>query len=99
MIYEIAEIDVIAGQESAFEKAVQQASQHFKAAQGYCSLALNRSIENPSRYRLVVGWNSVEDHMVAFRESPGFQEWRKLASPHFSAPPRVEHVECVFTAA
>ena len=98
MIFEIAEIDITAGHEADFEQAVEQASVHFKTATGYCSLSLNRSVEHPSRYRLVVGWESVEDHMVTFRESEGFQEWRRLASPHFATPPRVEHVQKVFTA-
>ena len=98
MIYEIAEIEVTAGSEVAFENAVAQASPLFKSAQGYCSLALNRSSEFPQRYRLVVGWETIEDHMVTFRESDGFQEWRRLASPHFASPPRVEHVRVVFNA-
>lgn len=98
MIYEIAEIDIAEGMESKFEMAVNEASQYFKVAKGYCSLSLTRSIENPLRYRLVVGWETVEDHMVTFRESQGFQEWRRLASPYFAVPPRVEHVSTVFKA-
>lgn len=96
MIYEIAEIEIAAGSEAAFEKAVAQASPLFQSAQGYCSMTLNRSTEFPQRYRLVVGWETIEDHMIAFRESEAFLEWRRLASPHFAAPPRVEHVSVVF---
>lgn len=95
MIHEIAEIDVIEGHENAFEAAVAQAAPHFKAARGCRSLALNRSVENPQRYRLVVGWDTVEDHMVYFRESEAFQIWRGLVGPHFAAPPRVEHLTTV----
>jgi quinol monooxygenase YgiN len=95
MIHEIAEIDVIAGNEAAFERAVASAAQYFKVAHGCRSFALNRSIENPSRYRLVVGWDTVEDHMVRFRQSDGFLAWRALAGPHFASPPRVEHVASV----
>ncbi len=98
MVFEIAEIDVIAGQEADFEQAVAEASQYFQAAKGYNSLELNRSVENTSRYRLVVGWDTVEDHMVTFRESDSFQQWRKLASPFFAEAPRVEHVHTVFQA-
>ena len=95
MIHEIAEIEVIAGQEAAFEAGVAEAAPHFKAARGCRSFALDRSIEHPQRYRLVVGWDSVEDHMVHFRESAGFQAWRALAGPYFVGTPRVEHVERV----
>lgn len=98
MIHEIAEIEVIAGSEEAFEAAVAAAAPHFRAAKGCRSLRLERSIENLGRYRLVVGWDHVEDHMVTFRESEGFQHWRTLASPHFASPPRVDHVVTVVNA-
>jgi quinol monooxygenase YgiN len=95
MINEIAEIDVMAGHEAAFETAVAEAAPHFKAARGCRSFALNRSVELPQRYRLVVGWDSVDDHMVHFRESEGFKAWRALVGPHFASLPRVEHVTAV----
>ena len=95
MIYEIAEIDVLPGHEAAFEAGVAKAAPHFKAARGCSSFALNRSIEHPQRYRLVVGWDSVDDHMIHFRESAGFQAWRDLVGSHFADVPRVEHVASV----
>jgi quinol monooxygenase YgiN len=98
VIHEIAEITVLPGHEADFEAAVAEAARHFHAARGCRSLTLNRSVEAPLTYRLVVGWDTVEDHMVHFRESEAFQAWRALAGPHFAAPPRVEHVETVLEA-
>ena len=95
MISELAQIDVTPGAEAAFEAAVGEAVALFRAARGCRSLKLERSIETPSRYRLVVGWDSLEDHMVGFRESAAFGRWRELVSPHFAAPPQVEHVATV----
>lgn len=92
MIYEIAEIDVLGGTERQFEAAVAGATPYFQGAAGCLSLKLHRSIEFPCRYRLVVAWESVQDHTTQFRESQAFARWRELASPHFAAPPRVEHV-------
>lgn len=97
MVYEIAEIDIIEGEAENFEIAVSKAAPYFQAAQGYQSLALQRCIESPNHYQLVVGWNSVDDHMVTFRESDGFQKWRELASPFFKNPPKVGHVETKFS--
>ena len=91
-------MEVVVGAEEAFEAAVKEAAQYFQPAQGCRSLKLERSVEHPSRYRLVVGWDRVEDHMVTFRESDGFQRWRALASPHFASPPRIEHVRTVLEA-
>ena len=95
MILEIAEIDVTPGAEAAFESAVAQAVELFRGAHGCRSLDLQRSIEHPSRYRLLVGWERVEDHVNGFRNSPAFQAWRALVGPHFAAPPRVEHTRSV----
>lgn len=98
VIYEIAEIEAKRGEEAALEAAVAKAAPLFQRAKGCHSLRLERVIERPSIYRLVVGWETVEHHMVDFRESEDFQEWRRLAGPHFAAPPRVEHVSVALTA-
>lgn len=91
MIHELATLTIDPARAADFEAAVIEARPHFEAAKGFVSFALHRSIENPERYHLVVGWESVEAHMVDFRESEGFQVWRALASPFFTAPPSVEH--------
>jgi heme-degrading monooxygenase HmoA len=95
MITEIAQIDVKPGLESEFETGVKNAAPVFKRARGCHGMELQRSIENPSRYRLFVKWETVEDHTVHFRGSPDFQEWRKLVGHCFASPPAVEHVEKV----
>lgn len=93
MIHEIAEIDVTPGSEAEFEAAVVAATPAFLAAKGCHGLRLERSIEHPARFRLVVAWETVEDHTEVFRSSDGFKKWRELAGPFFASPPRVEHVE------
>jgi hypothetical protein len=35
----------------------------------------------------------VEDHMVGFRESELFTQWRGLIGPFFANPPEVTHWE------
>lgn len=92
MIHEIATLTIDPARAIEFEAAVTAARPHFEAAKGFLSFGLRRSIENPERYHLIIGWESVEAHMVDFRESEGFQAWRALASPFFIAPPLVEHV-------
>lgn len=89
MFLEIAEITVT--DPAAFETAVAAAKPHFLAAEGCHGLTLHRVVETPDVYRLVVKWRTVEDHMVTFRASEGFQAWRALAAPYFAAPPKVTH--------
>jgi quinol monooxygenase YgiN len=93
MVTEIAQIDVKPGMEAEFETGVKAAAPLFQRAKGCTSMALERSVEKPSRYRLFVGWQTVENHTVDFRGSADFQEWRKLVAHCFAAPPEVEHVQ------
>lgn len=95
MITEIAQIEILPGQEEDFEKAVTEALPFFLAADGCDGVDLQRSVEHPSRYRLMVRWETLEHHTVTFRASDGFAHWRAIAGPHFAAPPQVEHVYSV----
>lgn len=95
MIQEIAEIDVKPGTEAAFEAGVRKAAPLFQAAKGCLGLELHRSHEHPSRYRLMVKWETVENHTVDFRGSPAFQQWRALVGEYFASTPRVEHTRVV----
>jgi len=97
MITEIAVLTIDPAKADAFEAAVAQAAPAFRSAAGCHGLALEHVIEDPSRYRLVVQWDSVEHHIVMFRNSPAFQTWRGLAGPFFTAPPVVEHSQVVGT--
>lgn len=94
MIFEIATITVKAGEEAAFESGVARAPL-FRRAHGCQSLHLERSIEEPDRYRLVVGWATVEDHTIGFRNSHDFATWRALVANSFAAAPAVEHMKIV----
>lgn len=95
MIFEIAQIDVKPGMEAAFEDGVHKAAPLFKRAKGCRSFKLQRVIERPERFLLVVGWETLENHTVDFRGSPDFQEWRTLVGHCFASPPDVMHVHDV----
>lgn len=95
MIKELAEIDIRPGDEAAFEAAAAIARGLFLGSQGCHAFRLHRSMEQPSRYRMVVDWETIEDHMIEFRNSDAFLEWRRLCSPYFQNPPRVEHLVVV----
>ena len=92
MFLEIAQIDIKPGLETEFEAGVGKAAPLFKRAKGCRAMTLQRSVEKPSRYRLFLTWETVENHTVDFRGSADFQEWRKLVAHCFAAPPEVEHV-------
>src|SRR5690349_1901780 len=64
MILEMAHIEVKPGAEAAFEAAVAQAAPLFAAARGCQKMELHRVVEAPSRYILMVRWETLEDHTV-----------------------------------
>ena len=97
MITEIATITIDPDSAEAFEAAVAEAAPHFRTADGCHGMILDRCIEHPARYFLRVEWDSVDHHMVTFRESDGFQKWRALAGPFFAGPPVVVHSERAVT--
>ncbi len=91
MFTEIAQIEIKEGSNAAFEAGVAKAKPLFLRAKGCKGVTLQKSVEHPTRYRLYVLWETVENHMVDFRESDDFQAWRGLVGPHFATPPQVEH--------
>ncbi|RWD52267.1 MAG: antibiotic biosynthesis monooxygenase [Mesorhizobium sp.] len=97
MFLEVAEIAVKPSSEPAFEQAVAEAAPLFLRAKGCHGLSLHRIVEDPTSYRLVVKWETVEDHMVHFRNSADFQEWRRLVGDYFREAPSVTHSHSVLT--
>ena len=96
MILEVAILDVTPGSEAEFESAFAQASPLISSMDGYISHQLQRCIEAPNRYLLLVQWETLEAHTVGFRGSEEYQKWRKLLH-HFYAPsPLVQHYELSF---
>ena len=95
MILEAAVLAVRGGEEAAFEAAMTKAAPVIAGAAGYIDHEVQRSMETPGRYLLLVRWETLEAHTVGFRGSPAFAEWRALISPFFASPPAVEHYDSV----
>ena len=93
MVLEHAVLDVIPGQEAAFERAFTTAQDIIAAAGGFLALKLSRCVEHPGRYLLLVEWDTLEDHTQGFRGSAAYQEWRKLLHHFYDPFPVVEHYE------
>ena len=94
MILEHVDIRIHPGQQAAFDEAIQRGVNTVIAhAKGFRGFKVNKCIESPERYILMLFWDSVDDHMVGFRQSPAFAEWRAVVGPFFAAPPVMEHFE------
>ena len=98
MITEHAVLEVIAGQEDAFVEAMESAKALIAASPGFVSLRVERCLERPRCFLLLVEWERLEDHTEGFRGSAAYEDWR-AALHHFYDPfPVVEHFETVVTA-
>lgn len=92
MILELADIHIHAGKQQEFDAAIQRSVEQIIAkAKGFCGYKINKSIESPERYVLMIFWTTVENHTIDFRQSAAFQEWRSIVGPYFATPPTVEH--------
>ncbi len=95
MIREHALLPVRPGQEASFEEAFLAAKAIIAASPGFVSLALDRSLERPSSYLLLVEWETLEAHTVGFRGSAAYDEWRALLHHFYDPFPVVEHFVAV----
>jgi heme-degrading monooxygenase HmoA len=92
MILEVADIRIQPGQQAAFDEAIQRGlGSVISRARGFKGWKVNKGVESPERYLLMIFWETLEDHTVAFRGGPLFAEWRAIVGPFFAAPPVVEH--------
>jgi heme-degrading monooxygenase HmoA len=98
VITEHALLQVIPGREGEFVGSMERARAIIAASPGFVSLRVERCVERPSCFLLLVEWARLEDHTEGFRGSPAYEEWR-AALHHFYDPfPVVEHFAPVVTA-
>ena len=92
MILEHADIRIHPGEQARFDAAIARGVETVIAkAKGYRGHNVQKGIESPDRYLLMIYWDSLENHTVDFRGSAAFADWRAIVGPFFAAPPTVEH--------
>lgn len=95
MILEVAVLNIKPGMAIEFEAAFNKASAIIASMPGYLSHELQRCLETPDRYILLVRWQTLEDHTIGFRQSLQYQTWRQLLHHFYDPFPTVEHYEIV----
>jgi heme-degrading monooxygenase HmoA len=91
MVLEVAHLDVKPGQSAAFESAFSEAQTIIASMPGYRRHELQRCVETPDRYLLLVWWDTLESHTLGFRGSPEYQRWKTLLHHFYDPFPVVEH--------
>lgn len=93
MILEVAVLNIVPERTNEFEKQFFVAQEIISSMNGYKWHQLQKCIEVPSRYILLVEWETLKDHTVGFRLSPEFKDWKKLLHHFYDPFPTVEHYE------
>jgi heme-degrading monooxygenase HmoA len=92
MILELADIRIHPGRGGEFDAAIRRGVETvISKAKGFRGYKVNKGVESPDRYLLMIFWDTLENHTVDFRESQAFQQWRAIVGPFFAAAPQVEH--------
>jgi heme-degrading monooxygenase HmoA len=100
MILELADIRIHPGQQEAFDAAILKGLNEVIAhAKGFGGYKVNKGIESPERYILMIFWETLENHTIDFRQSEAFTAWRAIVGPFFASPPVVEHFDLLSKSA
>jgi len=96
MILEHCDIEIDPAKQKEFEEAILRGVDTvISKAKGFKGYKVNHSLETPSRYLLLIYWDTLENHIVDFRGSAAFADWRAIVGPFFAKPPHVEHMTLV----
>jgi heme-degrading monooxygenase HmoA len=95
MILETAILYIKKGKEKQFEHDFKIAGQYISAIDGYLGHSLRKCVEHENKYLLLVDWEKVEDHVIGFRTSVEYLEWKKLLHDYYDPFPVVEHYEII----
>ena len=94
MILELADIRIHPGKQAEFDLAIRRGVESVVArSPGFLGYQVQKGVESPDRYVLMIRWRTLEAHTVEFRRGPLFVQWRDIVGPFFAAPPSVEHFE------
>jgi heme-degrading monooxygenase HmoA len=91
MVFEAAILNVIPGEEAAFEAALKVARPLIAATPGFVAIDVRRCMETANQYLLLVQWETLEAHTVGFRQSDRFPRWRELLHHFYDPAPVVQH--------
>ncbi len=95
MILEVAIMKVKPELIKEFEADFPKAAAISATTPGYISHELQRCIETKGKYFCMIRWESIEAHLVNFRESPRREAFRNIIGKYWAEPNFTEHFELV----
>ena len=95
-VLQVGLIDVHPGREADFERDLPGVIWRLVKADGCKAVNIVRSLEKPSRYRMLVSWES-KDHHIAFRKTETVVPLKAMLASYAAARHDTEHVTAVFS--
>jgi heme-degrading monooxygenase HmoA len=94
MVTEIAIFTAVPGKEDELGTAILKGLEEVIRRVPDClSARVERCIEQPNQYAVIIGWTSLEAHNEGFRGGPLFPQWRAHINGLFVNPPSVFHYQ------
>ncbi len=94
MVLEQFVVRVIEGMEPEFEVEMERGLRTVMArAEGMRAWSLRRCAESPDHYQVQLQWDSIEAHMVGYREGPLPTEFRAIVTRFFAEWPTMKHFQ------
>ena len=95
MVTEIARLTIKPGQEEQYREAFASVAPILAAAKGYVDHSLEQGIEDPTRFVLIVHWETYADHVEGFRNSEPYMRFRGATAAYYAQPTEVMHFQRV----
>lgn len=90
-VMEVVRLQIKPDATAEFEAAMKEAIQYLQKTPGHLDQTLHRCIEEENRYLLLIYWESLDAHLVNFRQSDNYVQWRAVLSSFFVETPQVLH--------
>jgi heme-degrading monooxygenase HmoA len=91
VITEIALLNIRQGMKEDFIASFQKAQDIISQMKGYISHSLQQCLEEDHKFLLIVKWETLEDHVIGFRQSKEYESWKALLHHFYNPFPVVEH--------
>ena len=95
MILEIAQYTALPGKADELAVGLLRGAEIIRRAKGCRSVTPRRQIEDRDKFIMAIEWDTLDDHIVGFRGSPQFAEYRSHLAGLYVEPIVALHYEII----
>jgi quinol monooxygenase YgiN len=95
MVLEIAQYTAQPGKSDELAAGLARGAEVIRRAKGCLSVTPRKQVEDQEQFILTVEWETLDDHLVIFRGSPQFAEYRAHIAGLYVGPIVATHYETI----